>query len=450
MKALLRLFTSVKLAIVLLILIILASILGTLIPQGGSAGEYLARYGQLGPLFQRLELTSLYQSFWYIALLSLFGLNIIVCTVTRLTPKIQRAFRPKIETEPRNLLALKVKDKCRLTAGPGNARKALKEELARRRYRVKESEVRGTVWFLARKRVLGGFGSDIVHLGLLVILAGGILSGLAGFRQSLTFLEGQTIEVPGADFSVRLDKFVTEYYPNGSVKDWKSYLTVIEEGSPRVQKAVEVNHPLQHQGHLFYQSGYGWDWQSPTLEVWVKKASAPSSAEKLELKVGEKRRLADGDLQVSAVRFLPDFVLDENRQPATRSLEPNNPAVFLEGWKKDEKVFSGWVFARFPDFSRMHGAEPADLSFELRDVRAPQYSVIQMARDPGVPLIWAGCTVLMVGLFLAFYWPTRELRFFIEESGGKSEITAGGIAAKGREAFEQEFAAILHAMRKTQ
>jgi len=449
MKALLRFFTSVRLAIVLLIFIILASMVGTLLPQGRSAEEYLTRYGQLSALLQRIQLTNVYQSFWYIGLLCLFSLNILICTLTRLSPKIRRVFRPQLGSEALSLLTLKIKDRFKLPGDVHSIQEIVKRELRRRHYRVRGKEAAGKVFLLGQKRALGRFGSDIVHMGILIILAGGILSGLASHRQSLTLPEGQTIPIAGADFSVRLDKFVTEYYPNGSVKDWKSHLTVLEKGKEVRQKAIEVNHPLKHRGYLFYQSGYGWDWPRARLEIWVRKSDQASAIEKIFLRVGQKQSLEGGNIDVMAHRFLPDFVLDERRQPATRSLEPHNPAVFLESWKNGEKVFSGWVFAKFPDFGRVHGTAAADLSFELKDIDAPPYSVIQMAKDPGVPLIWLGCAVLMGGLFLAFYWPSRELRIVIEETNGKSELTAGGSASKGSDAFEREFSAIMDSLRKT-
>ncbi len=448
MKKLLNFFTSIRVAITLLILLILASILGTFIPQGRGAEEYLFRYGRLAGLFDRLQLTSLYRSVWYISLLALFAINIVVCTLTRLGPKLRRAFRPRFETEPKNLLALKIKDRLKLGLPLPAAGESARRELASHHFRLREEKVEGRIHLTGRKRVLGLFGSDIVHLGLLVILAGGILSGLAGFRDDLSFVEGQTLPIPGADFSLRLDKFITEYYPSGSVKDWKSDLSVIEGGRTLYQKTIEVNHPLSHRGHLFYQSGYGWDWQNPSLEVWVKKKTDPADVKKLRLRVGEKLTLGEAGPEISVVRFVPDFVLDERNQPTTRSLEPNNPAAYIEGRSGDAVVFSGWVFAKFPDFSKLHSTEETDLSFELKDVKAPQYSVIQMARDPGVSLIWVGCALLMAGLFLAFYWPTREIRLILEDSQGKTEIAAGGISSKGREAFETEFANIINNLRK--
>ncbi len=448
MKALLNFFTSVRVAITLLIILICASIVGTLIPQGRSTQEYLVRYGQLGALLERLQFTRLYQSFWFVGLLALFAVNIIVCTLERLFPKFRRTFQTKLETEPKNILALKIKDKFKVGLSAAETREMVKKELRRRRYRLREVRTDNRSCLTARKRVLGWFGSDVVHLGLLVILAGGIASGLGSFRQDLTFTEGRTLSVPGADFTVRLDQFVTEYYPNGSVKDWKSLLTVTEAGKPLFQKTVEVNSPLNHRGYVFYQSGYGSDWDHPSLEVWVKKKPDPSYLKKAWLKIGEKTALNGESLVLNAVRFIPDFVLDEKNQPASRSLEPNNPAAFIEGWIGTEKVFSGWIFARFPDFSRLHsGAKEADITLELKDVRAPSYSVIHVAKDPGVSLIWVGCVLLMVGLGLAFYWPPRELKIILEDSQGKTEVTAGGISVKAREAFQTEFESIINSLR---
>jgi len=448
MKALLNFFTSVRVAITLLIILICASTIGTFIPQERSASEYLVRYGQLGPLLQRLQFTKLYHSFWFIALLLLFALNILICTLVRLFPKFHRAFKPKIETEPRNILSLKIKDKFKVGLPPAEARDEVKKELSRRRYRLRASEAEKRHFFYARKKVLGWFGSDVVHLGILIILAGGIVSGLAGFRRDLTFVENQTLPISGANFSVRLDKFITEYYPDGSVKDWKSLLTILDAGKTLSQRMIEVNHPLNHRGYIFYQSGYGWDWEHPSLEVWVKKKGDQAYLKKVWLKFGEKTALGGESLDLSVLQFIPDFVLDEKNQPTTRSLEPNNPAAFIEGWQGTEKIFSGWVFAKFPDFSRLHSAKETDISLELKDVQAPSYSVIQMAKDPGVLLIWIGCGLLMGGLFLAFYWPTRELKIILEDSHGKTEVAAGGIALKSREAFQTEFENIINSLRK--
>jgi len=449
MKSLFKYFSSVKLAIVLLIIITLASMLGTLIPQLRSPDEYMARYGQWANLFQRLQLTRLYQSWWFITVLILFALNIIVCTLDRLSPKLKKTFRPRLAVEAKDIAVLKTKEKFKKHTSLDPARELVKKELSSRHYRIKETQKDNKVFLYARKRVLGWFGADIVHLGILIIIAGGIISGIGGFRWNLTFSEGRILDVPRAEFKLKLDKFDTEYYPTGAVKDWKSTLTVLEDEKPVLKKIVEVNHPLSYKGFVFYQSSYSWDWRNPSVEILAKKREESSFSRKMELKIGERVRLEEEDIEVSFLDFIPDFVIGEKGQITTRSLEPNNPAAFIEGWQAEEKIFSGWIFAKFPDFDRIHSEKETTLTFELRDFKAGQLSVIQASKDPGVNFIWTGCAIVMIGLFLAFYWPPREIRVAMERDGNKTEITAGGIASKSKDTFTSEFKNITESIRRS-
>ena len=448
MKSFLSFFSSVKLAIFLLIFITIASILGTLIPQHRSPAEYLDRYGDIANILIRLEFTKLYQSWWFISLLFLFAVNILICTLTRLSPKLKKAFQPKFETEKKRLLPLKINTSFKKNQNLEKTLSDVKQRLSSKHYRVKTAPSENRMLLLAQKRILGLFGSDIVHLGLIIIIIGGIISGFGGFRTNLTISEGETIPVPQANFELRLDKFVTEYHPNGSVRDWKSTLSVLESGSEVLSKTIEVNHPLSHKGFVFYQSSVGWDWKNPTLEIWAKKKNDPAFLKKFELGVGEKAPLGEENIEITVLNFVPDFIIGENNEIATRSLNPNNPAAYIEGWQEGKKLFSSWIFAKFPDFGRMHSDVETDLSFEFKDLKAAQYSGIQMAKDPGVNLIWVGCTLLMVGLCVAFFWPPREIKILLEEIQNKTDVTAGGIATKNREDFQSEFDKIMESLRR--
>jgi cytochrome c biogenesis protein len=450
MKSIIDFFSSVKLAIFLIILITSASVVGTLIPQMQSGQEYAARYGQISELLIRLEVTDLYHSWWFIALLFLFSLNISICTLTRLSPKFMRAFKPNLEFKNSTLLAAKTKDNFKKSWDLDKCRAELKKALKSGRFRIRESEKKGEVHLLARKKILGIFGSDIVHLGLLVILVGGIISGFMALRTNINISEGETVPVLGADFKLRLDKFETEYHPNGSIKDWKSTLTVLEEGSPLLTKTIEVNHPLSYKGFVFYQSTYGWNWESPVLEILATKTSDPSSSRKAKIRLGEKVSWEEESLEFTALQFLPDFIIDGN-QPGTRSLNPNNPAVFIQVYRGGDTISSGWIFAKFPDFSQMHSENEPEYKFELKDIQGAQYSGIQMSKDPGVRYIWMGCTLLMIGLFLAFYWPTKDIRFILKEDGdGKTEIISAGRSAKTKLAMAAEFEKIMASIRRTE
>lgn len=168
------------------------------------------------------------------------------------------------------------------------------------------------------------------------------------------------------------------------------------------------------------------------------------------MSVGEKVAVDDKDVsQISVQRFVPDFVIGEGRRVESRSQEPNNPAAQVEGWKGEEKVFSGWIFANYPDFEQMHQGRPTDLSFVLNSFRGSEYSVLEAARDPGVWLIWLGCLLVTTGFFLAFYWPPREIKFALEEGRDRTEVTAGGHASKDRESFQAEFDGLMDSLRRS-
>lgn len=450
MSSFLKFFKSVKLAIVLFILLALASILGTLIPQGRSAAEYAARYGGLSGLFAKLRLTDLYQSPWFLALLFLFALNTVVCTLARLGSKLRRAFRPSLEAEEKALLAMGVHGRARIDRPLPEAMERVRAALAARRYRLRTSGEGARLTGLAQKRRGGLFGSDTVHAGLLIILAGGVISGFASHRGELALRVGQTADVARAPFRIRLDKFETEYYPQGAVKDWKSTVTVIENGTAATTRVIEVNHPLTYKGISFYQTSYGWDWDDPRLQVQIKKPSDPAYLKDLSLRVGEKASVDDPDFtHVTVRRFVPDFVIGEGNQVQTRSLEPRNPAALIEVFKGDAKVYTGWTFAKYPDFGEGHKVGQASFSFVLKDFEAPQISILEAALDPGVPLIWIGCIVMTAGFILAFYWHPREIRIVLEESQGRTSAVLGGVAAKGREAFQAEFESLIDSLRRS-
>ncbi len=59
-------------------------------------------------------------------------------------------------------------------------------------------------------------------------------------------------------FSVRCDDFEVEFYENSQMpREYKSWLTVIEDGKEVMRKAIEVNDPLTYKGITFYQASYG-------------------------------------------------------------------------------------------------------------------------------------------------------------------------------------------------
>ena len=79
-------FSSVKLTIVLLLSLAATSIIGTLIPQNENPAAYLEAFGgYLFRLFDILDLFDMYHSWWFQFLLILLTINIIVCSIDRIS-----------------------------------------------------------------------------------------------------------------------------------------------------------------------------------------------------------------------------------------------------------------------------------------------------------------------------------------------------------------------------
>ena len=79
-----KLLASVKFAVTLLVLIILFSVSGTIIPQGLDSSHYSQIYGPAGDILFKLKLTDVYHSPWLIILLSMLWLSLLVCAKGRL------------------------------------------------------------------------------------------------------------------------------------------------------------------------------------------------------------------------------------------------------------------------------------------------------------------------------------------------------------------------------
>ena len=69
---------------------------------------------------------------------------------------------------------------------------------------------------------------------------------------------------------------------------------------------------------------------------------------------------------------------------------------------------------------------------------APQYSELQIAKDPGVNIVWAGSGLLMVGLLISFFIFHRRLWISIVPSENRALIYIGGISNKDTTGLETE------------
>lgn len=367
-----RLLGSLVFALTIVLLLALACIAGTLIPQGPQVESYLARPGghPVIEVFISLGLTRVFYSWWFVGLLFALAASLLVCTG--------------------------------------------------RRYRAIKS-----VTGAKRLRVIGSF---ITHVSLLLVLAGGVVRVIWGQKGMIQFHEGEVVNsAEGSEgsmalpFSLRLVKFELEFHKKPAASEAapvEKLLVAWTENNLLLQFPIELN-----------------------VERSVVAADAPAGTPPA--------------FKVKVLRYVPDFILDASTQEASsRSDVPNNPAIQVE------VVGAGgtntqWVFARFPDFDS-HSASGAAMPLKFRYYAVPademggqgdikafkstievlengavvstrtiavnspfswggftfyqasyhpndlSYSELQVVRDPGIPIVYAGFILMMAGLTLVF------------------------------------------------
>ncbi len=423
--------TSIKLAIVLIVLIVLLSVIGTVIPQGRDAFFYTVSYGEAGKnIITALQLDRLYHSWYFLTLLIVLALNTGACALKRFRVSWELLRKPVEARSADEIAQLPTQAKL-----DGRLFERLHELLTQRRYRVQ----RHGEQLIAYKNLWGRLGIDILHVSLIIVLIGGVIGGLLGFEDFQIAHKGETFTVARGGFQVRVDDLKVEHYPDSAqVKDWYSTITVIENGREVLTKTIEVNEPLTYRGISLYQASFGSDWLGGaelTFRIERVKEGGTEPVGEVTTKVGATFPLEDGRT-AKVVAFYPDFIVTE-QGPANRSQALNNPAAFLEIYNGDQREFITWTFAQFPEFQHDFFAENP-YRFYLVGMKAPEFTGLQIARNPGIPIIYAGFFLLIFGLALNFYLPPRRIWAAVKEN----TLYVGGLGREPRE-FEPDFEEII-------
>ena len=424
-------FCSLKLTMFLLITLAVVSIIGTVIPQGPPPPEYLQ---SISPnklkLYQSLGFFDMYHSWWFILLLYLLSTNLIACSFKRL-PHIWKTITqpvmvmgeglektlPNVTTIMTQGDAAKLKD--RIAA-------ALKAEFTD----PVITEDDGVFHLFAQKSPWSRLAVYAVHLSVLVIFIGAIIGSLFGYKGFVNIPEGESVDKVisrsekeiDLGFAVRCEKFTVAHYPNGAPKEFKSILTVLENGQPVKdfdKVPVIVNDPLSYKGITFYQSSYG---KLGEHEFTISDPDG-SNPQPLMIKSGGSIKLPNGS----------GLCLQETTQDISH-FQPglSGPAAQVEVHLANGENKTFIVFGNNPAMNRMNLPYTGGKLLQYRGGEEFMYTGLQVAKDPGVWVVWLGCTLMMVGVYAAFFMSHRRIWVRVENG----MVTVGGSASKNQGAFQ--------------
>jgi cytochrome c biogenesis protein len=183
------------------------------------------------------------------------------------------------------------------------------------------------------------------------------------------------------------------------------------------ERPVIVNSPLTYKGITFYQSSYG-----PTGDpVFSFKVRNRASGETAELSVKQGQRL---DLPGGGAFRVADF---------TPSFQTFGPAARIEVFPAAGERRSFVVLQAHPEFDAQRGG---DYIFSMVDYKQRYYTGLQVAKDPGVWVVWLGCAMMVIGSMVAFFMSHRRIWVTLQPVGKKTGIKLGGTAHRNQPAFE--------------
>jgi cytochrome c biogenesis protein len=428
-------FCSLKLTMFLLISLAVISIIGTVIPQGIPPEEYLA---QISPakikLYKALGFFDMYHSWWFILLLYLLTVNLIACSFKRL-PHIWKIISQPVTTLSNtleqsltNVATIKTSDQ------PAAVKERLAVFLTAEYATPVISEVDGAWHLFAQKTPWCRLSVYFVHLSIIVIFIGSIIGSLFGFKGYVNILEGESISKVmtrsekeiDLGYSVRLEQFSMAKYPSGAPKEFKSILTVLENGKPvpdYTNVRVIVNDPLSYKGITFYQSSYG-NAGNYYFTVTDINGSNPVS---LTVAGQSSVTLPDGSSL---------HVLEATRDVSQFAKNVSGPAAQVELHTANGKTEAFVVYANHPELNiqhaKQHGTGPV---IHYRGAEEKMYTGLQVAKDPGVEIVWLGCLLMIIGIYVAFFMSHRRIWIRIQDGA----VTIGGNASKNPAAFQQKF-----------
>jgi cytochrome c biogenesis protein len=450
MNSLWRFLASLKLTVVLLLCMAVLSIIGTVVPQHSSPQEYVTFYGLFAyQVFVLLDIVDMYHSWWFVGLMLLLVVNIVVCSIERLQSSAKVIFTRKPSFDLQKYRQRKGRNEF-TSDTPAERLKAPFERVLRRRFRYcQPMPTEKGFAFTAEKGRWTRLGVYVVHLSIVVLLFGGLIGSKFGFEGFVNIPEGESADTIQSNrsgqrltlpFSIRCDDFSLQFYEGGQrPKEYRSSLTILEEGKEVVRKDIVVNDPLTYKGIGIYQSSYGrmapatapvaLDTEVPDEQISLSFRSAASGMiYPGTTKLGEPLQIPEGLGQLVLNRFEPEARFKGmDLGPAYEGTLTNREGV-------SESVI---LPLKFPKFDNMRGGDVA-IAVDQRQAPVQQrfYTGLQVVSDPGVGFVYAGFILMIAGCIVAFFMSHQQVVVEVTTKGSSSRIMVSGKANKNQAGFQ--------------
>jgi len=479
-RAFWRWLTSMRTALLLLLLLAVAAVPGSIFPQRNvsveSVGAYQTQRPELSRWLDRFGFFDVYASVWFSAVYLLLFVSLVGCLVPRLRLHLRNlVMRPP--DAPARLERLPHYAASTDDRPPAAAAEAIRVSLRRGRWRtaVRQHED-GTVTVAAEKGYLKETGNLVFHFALLALLVGVALGSWYGWHGNRLVVAGEdgfcnTVMQydeyglgartgPGdlPPFCLRLVDFSAEFLDNGQPVQYTADVVYTEGGAEERPYRLRVNEPLRLDGANVYLLGHGY---APVLRFTDPSGTTreepwpflPDDAMLTSSGVA-KYDLAELDTGLAGV-YLPTLPDDPSVQRSAFPAE-RDPALMLVAYQGDLGLGTGLPQSVYElDQGQIDRGElvevgrsmlrPGD-SWRLPDgstvefVGTRPWITVSVRHEPGERIVLFGAVALLAGLMVSLSGRRRRVWARVVPDGdGRSLISLGGLTRSEYPGFAAEF-----------
>ena len=463
-----RQLTSMRIALILLLLLAVAAIPGSLFPQRSQnpvqVRQYFIDNPQAAIWLDRFSMFEVFSSPWFSAIYLLLFISLIGCVLPRSIEHL-KAIGAKPPLTPKYLDRMEFYTEMKKVELD-----EVEKYLKKKHFRIRRDENS----ISAEKGYARESGNLLFHLSLvLILIAVGVGSLLGSRGDAIVNVGDRFINTPTSydilgfgkyqaedslpPFSLTVKDFKAEYDPvtNAAIDYELTVLTANPAGSNETTRVIKVNQPLTYGSTKIYLQANGY---APTVVVKDKSGKVifdgPTTFLPQDGNLSSIGAIKIPDMQPQ-IGFVASFLPTADRDPIRGGFssypEVLDPRLLLAIWKGDLGLNTGVPQSVYRiDTSKMEriGLKALVLneSYDFGEGSVTftgwtSWVNLQIVNDPGKGFALIGAILAILGLLISLF--TRQRRVWIKQ-GRKTQVA--GLAKNGIPGLEDEIKELVKEM----
>ena len=310
---------SMNLAITILVIIAIASVIGTVLKQNQDYNDYIIKFGPFWhEYFKMLRLYDVYGAMWFLLLLAFLVITTSVCIYRNVPTMLHEMRNFRLNSELKFLNTMENARTWQLEQEEQTLLERLRRFLSVNGYTSRQKQHDDRTVIAGMRGKYNRIGYLLAHFGIVVICFGAFLNAkfdltvrewlgnlklipnnavisdikdvpaistlrpgeAFAFRGNSSIPEGKSVNytilnirdgwvLQYLPFSIELKQFRVKQYSSGQPKSFESDLIIHDTRLKKpLQATISVNHPLIYRGYNIYQASFGDGGSHLTMKVW--------------------------------------------------------------------------------------------------------------------------------------------------------------------------------------